>query len=275
MAAALGVSPVRSARAMAQTAGGAPGAPRAAAARRAGVGAGRRPRSTGTGTPQEGLRCRLLSRDPGRRPRAHPRHRRGFRTARRRDRRGRPLGQPAGRRRREAAAESADRHRGPRARRSGRRALLRRHRRLVQPDIWYGPHPDNFSERFFDAAVENARKIIDAVKPPRAKFCYEMMGWSMPDSPDATCADQGGRPPGFGVHLDPCNLVNSPDALLPASDLSASAPTSWAADRQLARQGPDVGGRDERPLPGGAPRRRGRSTTRASAGWPPCRNSRR
>jgi sugar phosphate isomerase/epimerase len=33
------------------------------------------------------------------------------------------------------------------------------------PTIWYGPHPDNLSPRFFDAAVENARKIIDAVKP--------------------------------------------------------------------------------------------------------------
>ena len=38
-------------------------------------------------------------------------------------------------------------------------------------EVWYGPHPDNLSPKFFDAAVENARKIIDAVKPKRAKFC--------------------------------------------------------------------------------------------------------
>jgi sugar phosphate isomerase/epimerase len=79
------------------------------------------------------------------------------------------------------------------------------------PDVWYGPHPDNLSDRFFDAAVENARAIIDAVKPARAKFCYEMMGWSLPDSPDSflrlmKAIDR----PAFGVHLDPCNLVNSP-----------------------------------------------------------------
>ena len=49
---------------------------------------------------------------------------------------------------------------------------------------WFGPHPDNLTPRFFDAAVENARKIIDAVKPKRAKFSYEVMGWAMPDSPD-------------------------------------------------------------------------------------------
>lgn len=77
---------------------------------------------------------------------------------------------------------------------------------------WFGPHPDNFSQRFFDAAVENARKIIDAVKPKRAKFGYEMMGWSLPDSADnylklIKAVDREA----FGVHLDPCNAVNSPE----------------------------------------------------------------
>ncbi len=78
-------------------------------------------------------------------------------------------------------------------------------------ETWYGPSPDNLSRRFFDAAVENARKIIDAVKPRRSKFCYEMMGWSLPDNPDSClkllkAVDR----PAFAVHLDPCNLVNSP-----------------------------------------------------------------
>ena len=27
-------------------------------------------------------------------------------------------------------------------------------------DVWFGPHPDNLSDKFFDAAVENARTII-------------------------------------------------------------------------------------------------------------------
>ncbi len=80
------------------------------------------------------------------------------------------------------------------------------------PDVWYGPHPDNFSPRFFDAAVENARKILDAVKPRRAKFCYEMMGWCMPESPDRYLAMiKAVDRPGFAVHLDPCNLINSPE----------------------------------------------------------------
>jgi sugar phosphate isomerase/epimerase len=88
------------------------------------------------------------------------------------------------------------------------------------PSSWFGPHPDNLSERFFDAAVENARSIIDAVKPTRGRFCYEMMAWSLPDSPDASlhmvrAVDR----PAFAVHLDPCNLVNSPERYYRSSDL--------------------------------------------------------
>lgn len=79
------------------------------------------------------------------------------------------------------------------------------------PAIWFGPHPDNLTARFFDAAVENARAIVDAVKPKQAKFAYEMMGWALPDSPDSClklikAVDRQA----FAVHLDPCNLVNSP-----------------------------------------------------------------
>ena len=88
------------------------------------------------------------------------------------------------------------------------------------PTSWFGPHPENLSQRFFDAAVENARRILDAVKPTRTTFCYEMMAWSLPDSPDAClrmlkAVDRKG----FAVHLDPCNLVNSPARFYGASDL--------------------------------------------------------
>jgi sugar phosphate isomerase/epimerase len=85
---------------------------------------------------------------------------------------------------------------------------------------WYGPHPENLSDRFFEEAVQNARKIIDAVKPKRAKFCYEMMGWSIPDSVDSTlrlikAIDRAA----FAVHLDPCNLINSPARFYRNADL--------------------------------------------------------
>ena len=88
------------------------------------------------------------------------------------------------------------------------------------PTSWFGPHPDNLSPRFFDAAVENARAIIDAVKPTRTTFCYEMMAWSLPDGPDAClrmveAVDRRS----FSVHLDPCNLVNSPVRFYTSSDV--------------------------------------------------------
>lgn len=79
------------------------------------------------------------------------------------------------------------------------------------PDVWYGPNPKNLSKEFFDATVENCRTIIDTVKPKRTRFTIEMMGWNLPDGPDAyldliKAVDR----PAFGVHLDVCNGVNSP-----------------------------------------------------------------
>jgi sugar phosphate isomerase/epimerase len=88
------------------------------------------------------------------------------------------------------------------------------------PEVWYGPHPENLSRDFFDAAVENARKIIDAVRPRRAKFCYEMMGWALPDSPES-CLQmvRAVDRTGFGAHLDPCNLINSPQRFYRSTEL--------------------------------------------------------
>ena len=79
------------------------------------------------------------------------------------------------------------------------------------PDIWYGPHPKNLSKEFFDATVENCRKIIDSVKPKRTRFSVEMMGWNLPDGPDSyleliRAVDR----PAFAVHMDVCNGVNCP-----------------------------------------------------------------
>ena len=79
------------------------------------------------------------------------------------------------------------------------------------PQVWYGQHPKNLSQEFFDATVENCRKVIDAVKPRTAKFSLEIMGWSLPDGPDSylkliRAIDR----PAFGAHIDVCNAVNSP-----------------------------------------------------------------
>ena len=76
---------------------------------------------------------------------------------------------------------------------------------------WDGPHPKNITEEAFDATVENARYVIDAVKPKRARFCIETMPWAVPDSPRVyhRLVEAVSRE-AFGVHLDPVNWINSP-----------------------------------------------------------------
>jgi len=79
------------------------------------------------------------------------------------------------------------------------------------PASWHGAHPDNVSGEMFDSAVLIARAIIDAVQPRSARFTYEMMQWTLPDSADAyleliEAVDRKA----FGVHLDPTNLINCP-----------------------------------------------------------------
>jgi sugar phosphate isomerase/epimerase len=82
----------------------------------------------------------------------------------------------------------------------------------MNPKQWDGPDPRNYSQQFFDATVENVRKILDDVKPVHAKFSIEMMGWAPPDGPDSylrliRAVDR----PGFAVHIDVCNIMNSVD----------------------------------------------------------------
>ncbi len=77
---------------------------------------------------------------------------------------------------------------------------------------WAGPHHDNLSDQTFDMVVEVTRKIIDEVKPTRTWFTLEAMPWSFPHSADAYLrlikAVDRKR---FGVHLDPVNMVVSPE----------------------------------------------------------------
>ncbi len=80
------------------------------------------------------------------------------------------------------------------------------------PKYWYGMHPKNLSREFFDATVENCRAVIGAVKPALTRFAIEMMPWSIPDGPDSYvrlvhAVDR----PAFAVHLDVCNVINSPE----------------------------------------------------------------
>jgi len=77
--------------------------------------------------------------------------------------------------------------------------------------MWDGPSPQNLTRETFDMIVETTRSIIDEVKPTRTYFTLETMPWAYPDSPDSylqlfKAIDRKQ----FAVHLDPVNLVCSP-----------------------------------------------------------------
>ncbi len=76
---------------------------------------------------------------------------------------------------------------------------------------WDGPHPLNLTDETFDLIVETVRAIIDAVKPARTFYTLEPMPWMFPDSADSylRLIDAIDRRR-FAVHLDPVNMVSSP-----------------------------------------------------------------
>jgi sugar phosphate isomerase/epimerase len=123
-----------------------------------------------------------------------------------------------------------------------------------------GPDPRNYSREFFDATVENCRKVIDAVKPTRTKLSIEMLPWSLPDGADSylrlfTVVDR----PGFGVHIDVCNTINSTEKYFRNAELtddlfrtlgrwvlSCHAKDLWGYKVHLAETVPGRGGIDYR-----------------------------
>ncbi|HLL88124.1 MAG TPA: TIM barrel protein, partial [Tepidisphaeraceae bacterium] len=79
------------------------------------------------------------------------------------------------------------------------------------PNSDFGPHPDNLTPAAFDAAVEVVRRVVDTVRPRRAKFALEMMQWVLPDSVEVyldliRAVDR----PAFAAHVDPVNLILTP-----------------------------------------------------------------
>ena len=87
-------------------------------------------------------------------------------------------------------------------------------------DRWAGPHADNLTPETFELIVASVREIIDGVNPTRTFYTLEMMPWAYPDSPqsyldliEAVDREQ------FAVHLDPINIVTSPQRYYTNGDL--------------------------------------------------------
>jgi sugar phosphate isomerase/epimerase len=78
-------------------------------------------------------------------------------------------------------------------------------------DRWDGPHPENLTPETFDMIVESVRAIVDGVRPRRAYYALETMPWMYPDSAQSylDLLEAIDRPQ-CAVHLDPVNLVCSP-----------------------------------------------------------------
>lgn len=83
-----------------------------------------------------------------------------------------------------------------------------------------GPHVEDLTSETFDLIVASLREIIDAVKPTRTFYALEMMPWMYPDSPASylelvKAVDRKQ----FGVHIDPVNIVCSPQLYYANGDL--------------------------------------------------------
>jgi sugar phosphate isomerase/epimerase len=79
---------------------------------------------------------------------------------------------------------------------------------------WDGPHEKHYARDFFDAAVEAARYVIDAVKPEKTKMTFEIMPCMFIDRASEymrfiRAVDRRAA----GVHLDPTNSITNPRLL--------------------------------------------------------------
>lgn len=76
---------------------------------------------------------------------------------------------------------------------------------------WDGPDKNDLTPETFDMIVDSVREIIDAVKPERTFYALETMPWMYPDSADSYLAlIKAIDRKAFAVHLDPVNLICSP-----------------------------------------------------------------
>lgn len=85
---------------------------------------------------------------------------------------------------------------------------------------WDGPHADDLTSDTFNLIVQTVREIIDSVKPHNTFYTLETMPWMYPDSPDSylrliKAMDRKA----FAVHLDPVNLICSPQRYFNNGDL--------------------------------------------------------
>lgn len=72
-------------------------------------------------------------------------------------------------------------------------------------------HPKNFSEANIEHNIRVIQRILDEVQPVHTKLVLETESYVLPDSPNLYLElfNEVNRP-GFGMHLDPVNMIVSP-----------------------------------------------------------------
>lgn len=79
--------------------------------------------------------------------------------------------------------------------------------------VWDGPDPRNYDPSFRQEVVKTIQSFVDTVHPVRTRWTSEPMPWMTPDSPEdyQLLLRQIDRPDETAVHLDPINMITSPD----------------------------------------------------------------
>jgi len=79
-------------------------------------------------------------------------------------------------------------------------------------EYWCGADPKNYAPETYEEIVSVVRRVIDEVQPKNTYYTVELMQWAVPDSVDGylrlirdVSRDR------FAVHLDPVNILNSPE----------------------------------------------------------------
>lgn len=85
---------------------------------------------------------------------------------------------------------------------------------------WDGPHKDNLTPYAFDEIVRTTQTIIDRVNPKHTAYSLEPMPWMYPNTADSyldliKAIDRKG----FAAHLDPVNIICSPELYYKNSDV--------------------------------------------------------
>jgi len=76
------------------------------------------------------------------------------------------------------------------------------------------PHPDNFLETTYEAAVEWIRAVLKDTKPRRTKLSLEMSPWTLLDGPEIYLKlIKDVDHPALAVHVDPSNAILYPRIL--------------------------------------------------------------